>query len=583
MTLALLAVLALLVSAAAWAWHRRDRMIAVGLAAATVLPAWVLLSHTHLAVQLLAAAGVPVAAGVVVVHRRTRTSATVTRWGDRTRRTAGVATTFDIVRVSSRFAMYRKAAVVRPSLRGLSRAQRLRTPTRAVAVELCKASGLRIWSPLEDVVTVFGGPRVGKTGWLGGAVLDAPGAVLTTSTRLDLMEVTRPGREAGGRPVWVFNPGGLAELPSTVTFDPLTGCTDPTTATERAADMIPESDGAGDRSYWEGQARRVLAALMHAAALGDLSMRAVLGWVANPDDAAWEVQSLLRRSVEPSYVQDAAQWLTTNDRTRSSITSTMMPALGWLTTKTACDAAHGGGEPFDVQRFLASRGTIYLLGRHEAHTAPLLAALTGYIARESRRLAATQPGGRLDPPLTLALDEAARVAPIPLPDWTGDAGGSGICIIAAFQSRADIVDRYGPTGAAKVLNNSGTVMLYGGTKDPGDLDVWSKLAGDRDEPVITRGKDGKVTSRSVRKTTVLSPAQLANLPAGRVVVFRRGMPPAVGRVAMVWRHRDVRAPARAARPVAAPASPAPASPIPVTHSPAPAWAATTTGEVSHAG
>ena len=40
---------------------------------------------------------------------------------------------------------------------------------------------------------------------------------------------------------------------------------------------------------------------------------------------------------------------------------------------------------------------------------------------------------------------------------------------------------------------------------------------------------------------MLAPAQLANLPAGKVVVFRRGMPPVVGRAEQAWRRRDIRA------------------------------------------
>jgi len=129
--------------------------------------------------------------------------------------------------------------------------------------------------------------------------------------------------------------------------------------------------------------------------------------------------------------------------------------LAWLTSPPAV-AATTGGHPFDVAELLATRGTVYLLGRHAAHTAPLLGALTGYIARESRRLAAHQPGGRLDPPLTLALDEAARIAPVPLPDWTGDAGGSGISIVAAFQSRADVIDRWGATSRSPRPTRPGT-------------------------------------------------------------------------------------------------------------------------------
>jgi hypothetical protein len=39
----------------------------------------------------------------------------------------------------------------------------------------------------------------------------------------------------------------------------------------------------GDREFWEAQARRVLAALLHAAALGDRPMGAVQAWVSDSD------------------------------------------------------------------------------------------------------------------------------------------------------------------------------------------------------------------------------------------------------------------------------------------------------------
>ncbi len=81
---------------------------------------------------------------------------------------------------------------------------------------------------------------------------------------------------------------------------------------------------------------------MHAAALGQASMRDVLAWVADPDRAAVQVQQFLRRSPQPAYESDAAQFLDTNERTRSSICATIMPALGWLTDATAATAAAAG-------------------------------------------------------------------------------------------------------------------------------------------------------------------------------------------------------------------------------------------------
>ena len=125
-----------------------------------------------------------------------------------------------------------------------------------------------------------------------GASWTPSGAVLVTSTRTDLYELTAPLRARLG-PVYVFNPVGLAGLDSTITFDPLTGCASPVTAAERATDLLAAgamSGGAGEREFWESQARRVLTALLHAAALGTaLTMRDVQRWVADPDDAQREV------------------------------------------------------------------------------------------------------------------------------------------------------------------------------------------------------------------------------------------------------------------------------------------------------
>jgi type IV secretory pathway TraG/TraD family ATPase VirD4 len=145
----------------------------------------------------------------------------------------------------------------------------------------------------------------------------------------------------------------------------------------------------------------------------------------------------------------------------------------------------------------------------------------------------------------LVLDEAALISPVPLDSWTADMGGRGVTIIAAFQSRAQLIARWGPVGAAIILNNSGAVLLFGGTRDKADLEYFSTLAGDRDEPVAAYDQLGQLTSRTVRKVPVLSPAQLANLPARRVVAFRRGMPVTVGRAQMAWTRRDVRAARRA--------------------------------------
>src|SRR4051794_20024551 len=527
------------------AWRRRAWLVTAGLA---LLELWFARQLAERIPLWLGAVVVLLAVGVAW-HRFTRTSATVTRWGARTRRKSGVASTFDVVRVGSGVAMRRKAATVRPSLTPTGRVARwwqlLALPTVEVALQLCRVGLLLVWISSEDVLVVFGGPRTGKTQYLAGRIIDAPGAVLVTSTRTDLYETTASLRARRG-PVYVFNAVGLAGLPSTITFDPLTGCTDPVTAAERAADMLGAvttgggRGGSGEREFWDAQGRRVLAALLHAAALGGLSMSEVHSWVSDPDAGHQRISGLLRRSPEKAFETDVAQFVSTNSRTRTSITSSVMPALAWLAHPAAAAAAMPGPAGVDVAELLASRATVYLLGGEEAQAAPLVCALTGHIARQARTLAALQPGGRLDPALTLALDEAALISPVPLQRWTADMGGRGVTIVAAFQSRAQLLARYGEADAAVILNNAAAVLLFGGTRDRDDLQFWSTLAGERDEPVLSTDVHGSRATRTVRKVPVLAPAQLANLPARRVVAFRRGMPPVIGRAEQAHRRRDVR-------------------------------------------
>lgn len=531
------------VSGAVLAAKRGAKVLAAGLGLFALLPLTALVMVIGLPLLLIVAA----AGSVLVWHRWTRSSATVNRWGSRARRKSGVASSLDILRFAGSAAMRRRAGAVRPSLAGIGRRTRSRLPVREVAVRLCRSGLWWVWSSVEDVTLIFGGPRTGKSGWLAGQILDAPGAALVASTRGDLYALTA-GARAGRGPVWVFNAVGLAGLPSTVTFDPISGCADPVTAGERATDMLAattRASASGDREFWDAQGRRVLAALLHAAALGERSMREVLGWLADPGAAAREVTVLLRRSPEPAFELDLGQFLGTNDRTRSSITSTIMPALGWLTSPAASAAAGLGdaqlwARPLDVDELLATNGTVYLLGGEEAQVAPLVCALTGHLARQARRTAATRPGGRLDPPLRLALDEAALICPVPLESWTADMGGRGVNILCAFQSRAQLLARYGTHDAATILNNAGAVMVFGGTRDRDDLQFWSTLTGDRDEPAHTVDPARHTTARGTRKTAVLSPAQIANLPAGRVLVIRREIPPVIGRAQMLWQRPEHR-------------------------------------------
>jgi type IV secretion system protein VirD4 len=139
------------------------------------------------------------------------------------------------------------------------------------------------------------------------------------------------------------------------------------------------------------------------------------------------------------------------------------------------------------------------------------------------------------------------ICPVPLDNWTADMGGRGVTIHIAVQSRAQLRQRWGDTGAAAIVNNAATLLIYGGGRDAEDLHAYSTLTGERDEAVATYDPDGNLTGTSHRRVPTLSPAQISQLPFRRVVIIRRGMAPAVGTVHMAWKRRAVRRVVRAQR------------------------------------
>jgi type IV secretory pathway TraG/TraD family ATPase VirD4 len=371
-----------------------------------------------------------------------------------------VASARDHLKVSSSWAMRRNATVLRPSLGDLGRWERFRMPVTAYATPLARVGWHTVWSPCEDVTMRVGGPRVGKTGELACRIVDAPGAVIATSTRTDLVTLTAAIRAQRG-PVHLFNPSNLAGWASTIKWSVLVGCRIPGIAQRRAADMIPASNSTeGER--WDVQARRVLSMLMHAAALEGVPMQTVLAWVADPGPESKElvVGALARSPEAKTMILAAQQFFGLNERTRTSITATIMPSLAWLTDSRAAAVgdAHDD-ELLDVRELLAQNGTVFLLGAEDGTTAPLIAALTAEIAWQARMASAGMPAGRLDPPLTIALDEAALVCPVPLDQWAADFGGRGITIHISVQSRSQLRQRWGADGAGTILNLCASIMV----------------------------------------------------------------------------------------------------------------------------
>ena len=101
-----------------------------------------------------------------------------------------------------------------------------------------------MWASVERGILVVGPPGSGKGLHLAiNAILDAPGPVVTTSTKPDNLKTTLTARDALG-PVGVFDPQGMLSpgFAHHVAWDAVAGCDDPMRAATRA-DALASNTG----------------------------------------------------------------------------------------------------------------------------------------------------------------------------------------------------------------------------------------------------------------------------------------------------------------------------------------------------
>jgi type IV secretion system protein VirD4 len=454
----------------------------------------------------------------------------------------GMATPAQLRRTMSASAVRRTAAITRPSLDRAGRA-----PVREYGVELAKSGGVWLYATMRDIILLVAPPQTGKTALLGNTVIDAPGAVVATSTKPDIVEHTAALRTGS---IMVLNPEGLAGLPSSFRWSPIEGCDHAAVAIERAGYVLagaPDNGGVSDRNFWDGMNAELLRSLLYAAAVAGRDMHTLVGWISDPMDET-PLRILQRHPHTPfGWAAKLEQIRQAPQKTRDSAYLTLALAFEWMAdpelARAACPAP--GEETFDVDRFLKERGTLYLLGSERRHggLGPLFTALTGHIHERAKWLASQRRHGRLDPPLTMVLDEAALICPVPLERWTSDAGGRGIVLAIAVQSPSQLYDRWGQRGGETIWNNANITLVFGGLGVAKDLDDLSSLCGERIERTHSQtvGSDRRrSTTSSERHVRAMTSNAIRELPDWHVLVLRRNTPPAIGRIRPVWDRRDVK-------------------------------------------
>lgn len=466
--------------------------------------------------------------------------------------------------------LVKKRDVLRPSLANVP-ARKVDTNEVGTYLGRDRKTGLHLYMAIEDSSVMVAPPGAGKTAKLANWIIDAPGAVLATSVKVDIVDLTEKLRSRVGR-IRIWNPQGIGGRESNVAWDPVIGCSDPEHGVERAMRranyLLDGSDatrGVENRNFWETASYSVLKAFLWAADAEGLTLLDVARWSKSfRNQEAIEILEKYehpdpynpRRPVAPRGWKDdlvQVQRVEGKPTTGENVFGTLSKTFMFLDTpqiQQVIEDAHKGGGLFDIRSYLQSQDTLYLLGRDTGRggIGPLFSCLTGEIYEAARELAALQRGGRLDPPWSLILDEAALICSVPLEKWTADSRGLGIPIHAVFQSRSQIRERYGREAAKTIWTNMVKLVL-GGLADEEDLKGLSELCGrhkeKRQSHSSSPGPDGTMRQSSSYtwvEVDTMTPADIMNLEPGEILVLRRNLGgPVVVRYTPVWDRKDVKA------------------------------------------
>jgi type IV secretory pathway TraG/TraD family ATPase VirD4 len=401
--------------------------------------------------------------------------------------------------------------------------------------------------PVEEHAVVKSLPRGGKTGWLASVILHYPGPVISTTTKHDVFELTS-GIRAHRGPIHVFNPQRVGGAPSTFRWNPIEGCQDPATAIRRA-DAFSQSvsqKGVEDATFWASKASDYLRAYFFAAACAHLDMRHIHRWVTGAD--AIEAEEILSGLDGPGrqWAAQLAELRGEANKTAQTIRMTMSRALAFLADPALASCVQAGpGQSLELEQFLRQAGTLYLIAEsagEDAPVAPLFACLASELHHTAALIGSRMPGGRLDPPLLMALDEVTQICPVPVPAWLADSGGKGIQIITVAHGEAQLRSRWGRDGARVIMDTSGAKIWLPGISDTDTLQAASTLCGT--VAMREHGEDHNT------RHPVMTPEMIRQLPAGYALVIRGGMSPVIARLPMCWKDHAYKAARRAERAVA---------------------------------
>ena len=401
-----------------------------------------------------------------------------------------------------------------------------------------------IWSGHQRSTLVLGPTRSGKTtSIIIPNVLSAPGSVVLTSTKHDVIEATATARQKVGHTL-LFDPLGTEDLPSGVTvvgWSPLSAAATWDGAIDMSSAMVAAAQrrarGAMGGDHWSERSSALLSTLLFAGRAGDLPLSDVVSWVdRHVGEAGLEI---LGDCVGPGHPATAllSGILATDSREQSGIWSTTSGVLGAYRSLGALATTER--DVLDPEAFVDGTHTLYVCatGRSQELAAPLVVGLLSDIRAAAYRRA------DVERPVLLALDELANIAPLPdLPQIVSEGGGQGLLTIGCLQDLSQARTRWGPE-ADGFLSLFSTTLLLGGVADRTTLRSFHELAGrsrvaraSRSTAQTRRGRRSVTETWSTTEEPVIPLDEVARGRSGHGLLLDAAN--AVGWVPLTGAHRD---------------------------------------------
>ncbi len=427
-------------------------------------------------------------------------------------------------------------------------------PEGYLVTYLGKKNKKELFAQSEDSTLVVAPPRAGKTMYIAaGRVIDAPGAVLATSTRADLLQITAGPRSEKGR-VWAFDVDGISGWPHQVRWNPVLGCENIEVAKRRGdawAGAQPMGHDAKNEGFFNSKAGHVLSRLLFAAAIGGKTMADVVEWSNNlasdkPRQILQDHRDAPGAEMALSYLESLSSSRAgeTVDSVQLTLSNLLEPlALPRVMEMLSCPPE----EAFDIPAFLESTDTVVLMADEEAGngTSPIVSMFATEVIVEARKLSQTKPGARYWPPFRMVLDEAANLAAFPqMAKYMADSGGRGIEVSVFAQTFSQLRSRWGSEDA-ETIQSAATVKYYlPGLGTGPEVKDLSELIGPYEKRNTTRtrqSRGGVSSSESFQERPIMSPKEINEIPTGTAILRYRNRTPVHIELLPWWERDDAQA------------------------------------------